>query len=88
MVQCIVTVPCLLNADLMANLNMETRASSHSIATLLLQQPLDKPRTWMPMASWGHCLEPLEKLESHVFLDLKALHEGIWKMGDITAFSQ
>ena len=42
----------------------------------------------MPVASWGRCLEPLEKLESHVLLELKALHEGAWKMGLFLAFSQ
>ena len=67
---------------------METRVSSHGIAALLLQHHPDKPRTWMPVASWGRCLEPLEKLESHVLLELKALHEGAWKMGKFMAFSQ
>ena len=42
----------------------------------------------MPMASWGHCLEPLEKLESHVLLELRALHEGTWKLGDFMVFYQ
>ena len=42
----------------------------------------------MPIASWGRCLEPLEKMESRVLLELKALHEGAWKMGKFTAFSQ
>ena len=40
------------------------------------------------MASWGRCLEPLEKLESCVLLELKALCEGARKMGEFTAFSQ
>ena len=35
----------------------------------------------MPMANWDHYLEPLEKLESHLLLEVKALHEGTWKMG-------
>ena len=70
-----------LNADLMAKLRMETRVSSYSIAALLLQQNPDKPRTWMPVGSCGHCLEPLEKLESCILLELKALCEGAWKMG-------
>ena len=87
-VQCIVTAPCWLNADLLAELHMETRVSSCGIATLLLQQHPDKPRTWTPMASWGCCLEPLEKLESCILLELKALHEGAWKMGKFMAFSQ
>ena len=42
----------------------------------------------MPMASWGCCLEPLEKLESHLLLELKALCEGAWKIGEFAAFSQ
>ena len=40
------------------------------------------------MVSWGYCLEPLEKLKSHVLLELKALQEGTWKMGEFMAFSQ
>ena len=63
---------------------METRVSSHGIAALLLQRHPGKPRTWTPVASWGHCLEPLEKMESRVLLELKALHEGAWKMGEFT----
>ena len=42
----------------------------------------------MPVASWGHCLELLEKIESCILLDLKALHEGTWKMGEFTAIPQ
>ena len=86
--QHVITVPCWLNADLMAKLQMETRISSCGIATLFLQYYPDKPRIWIPMASWGHYLEPLEKLESCVLLELKALCEGAWKMGKFVAFSQ
>ena len=67
---------------------MEIRVSSHGIAILLLQQQPGKPRTRMPIASWGCCLEPLEKMESHVLLELKALQEGTWKMGKFMKFSQ
>ena len=67
---------------------METRVSSHGIAALLLQRHLGKPRTWMPIASWGRCLEPLEKMESHDLLKLKALRKGAWKMGEFMVFSQ
>ena len=42
----------------------------------------------MPIASWGRCLEPLEKMESRVLLKLKALREGTWKMGEFMVFSQ
>ena len=67
---------------------METRVSSYGIAALLLQQYPNKLSTWMPMESWGPCLEPLEKLESHILLELKALYEGAWKMSEFMVFSQ
>ena len=86
--QHVISAPCWLNADLTVELRIETRVSSHGIAALLLQQHPGKPRTWTPIASWGHCLEPLEKMESHVLLELKALQEGAWKMGEFMAFSQ
>ena len=65
-----------LHADLSEELWMETRVSSHGIAALLLQRHPGKPRTWTPVASWGRCLELLEKMASRVLLDLKALREG------------
>ena len=67
---------------------METRVSSCGIATLLLQWQPGKLRTWTPIASWGCCLEPLEKTKSCVLLELKALCEGARKMGNFTVFSQ
>ena len=67
---------------------METRVSSHGINTLLLQNHPEKSPTWLPIASWGHCLELLEKLESHILLELKELHECAWNMGKFITFSQ
>ena len=86
--RCVIKVPHWLNADLSKELRMETRVSSCGIAILLLQRHLGKPRTWTPVASWGHCLKLLEKMESRILLELKALREGAWKMGKFTAFSQ
>ena len=40
------------------------------------------------MASWGCCVEPLDRLESYVLLELKVLYEGVWKLDGLTAFSQ
>ena len=40
------------------------------------------------MVSWGFCLELLEKLESHILLELKAPCKGAWKMGEFMVFSQ
>ena len=78
---------CWLNADLLAELHIEIRVSIKGIVIFLLQQHPDKLQTCMPVASWGYCLEPLEKLESHILLELKALHEGAWKMGKFMAFT-
>ena len=61
-----------LNKDLSAKIRVETRVSSHDIATPLLWCYPDKPETWTPSASWDCYLEPLEKLVSHVLLELKA----------------
>ena len=87
-VQHVISAPHWLNADLTAEPQMETGVSSHGIATLILQQHPGKSRTWMPVASWGCCLKPLEKIESYTLLELKALREGTWKMGKFMAFSQ
>ena len=40
------------------------------------------------MASWGYCLEPMEKLAIHILLELKTLHKGNWEVDTIMAFSQ
>ena len=84
----VIKAPRWLNADLSEELRMETRVSSRGIAALLLQRHPGKPRTWTPVASWGRCLKLLEKMESRILLELKALHEGAWKMGEFMAFSQ
>ena len=42
----------------------------------------------MPIVSWGHYVELLEKLEIHILLELKALYEDAWKVGEFMAFSQ
>ena len=86
MARCVITALGWLSADLMAKLRMETRVSSCGIAALLLQHHPDKLSTWTLMASWGRCLELLEKLESCILLELKALHESTWKMGEFTVF--
>ena len=82
--RCVIKALRWLNADLSEELRMETRVSSRGIAALLLQQHPGKPRTWTPVASWGRCIELLEKIESHILLELKALCEGAWKMGEFS----
>ena len=80
--------PFWLNVDLSAELRIETRVSSCSMAVLLLQCHPDKPQTWILVASWGHCLEAQEKLESCILLELKLLHEETWRIGKFKAISQ
>ena len=55
---------------------------------MLLQRHPDHPRQWAPVASWGRCLDALERSESRVLLELKALREGAWKLSEFTAFSR
>ena len=38
------------------------------------------------MATWGHCLEALEQLDSHILLELKVLREGAYKLSEFIAF--
>ena len=45
MAQNIITELCWLNTDLLVELQMETRVSSHGMATLLLKWHPDKPQT-------------------------------------------
>ena len=40
------------------------------------------------MATWGRCLEALEQLDSRILLELKALHEGAYKLSEFTAFAK
>ena len=65
---------------------LESRVTALGIAVVLLQQDPEHRRRWLPVASWGRCLETLEKNDSRVLLELKALREGCWKLADYTAF--
>ena len=67
---------------------METRVCKSRLATLLLQRHPEHKRRWVPVASWGRCLEVLELEESRVLLELKALREGAWKLSEFTAFAK
>ena len=67
---------------------MESRVTPAGIAVALLQRRPDHPRQWAPVASWGRCLDALERSESRVLLELKALREGAWKLSEFTAFSR
>lgn len=40
------------------------------------------------MASWGRCVEAMEKRESKVLLELKAVREGCHKLAEWTAFAK
>lgn len=66
---------------------MEARVRQTGLAVLLLQRNPDRKLQWLPVASWGRCLEALEREESRVMLELKALREGSWKLSEFTAYS-
>ena len=67
---------------------MEASVSITGIAVILLQQHPEHPREWAPEAMWGRCLEALEQSDSRVLLELKALHEGAYKLSEFTAFAK
>lgn len=65
---------------------MESRVCKSGLAVVLLQRHPERKLTWVPVASWGRCLELMEQTESRVVLELKALREGAWKLSEFTAF--
>ena len=65
---------------------METRVTRSGLAALLLQRDPEHKWRWLPVASWGRCLEVLEQSESAVMLELKILREASRKLGEFTAF--
>ena len=69
-------------------LRMETRVNAQGVAALLLQRLPEHRRRWAPVASWGRCLEAMEKLDSRVLLEAKALREVAWKLAKYTAFAR
>ena len=79
--------PRWLNMDPTEELRMETRVCRTGITVLLLQRHPERKLTWLPVASWGHRLDVLEQQDSRVVLELRALHEGSWKLGEYTAYA-
>ena len=65
---------------------MESRITTAGISVLLLQRDPAHKRRWLPVASWGRCLEALEAEDSRVLLELKALREGAWKLAEFTTY--
>ena len=80
--------PHWLNMDPAEELRVESRVSVSGIAILLLQRHPDKRRSWLPVASWGRCLEAMERHDSRLLLELRALWEGCWKLAECTTFAQ
>ena len=67
---------------------MEARVTIIGILVILLQQHVERPLEWVPVAMWGRCLEALEQSDSRVLLELKALREGTYKLSEFTAFAK
>ena len=68
-------------------LRMEARIQKTGLAVVLLQRNPERRLQWLPVASWGRCLDALELEESRLLLELKALREGAWKLGEFTAYA-
>lgn len=66
---------------------IETRIVRDGIAILLLQRNPERRTQWLPVASWGRCLDAMEVEDSRVLLEAKALREGSWKLSEYTAFT-
>ena len=77
-----------MNVDLADDLRLETRISTAGLAAVVLQPDPTAPKQWLPVASWGRIIEPLEKLEPMVVLELKACREALWKLADVCAFAR
>lgn len=54
----------------------------------MLQRHPDRRLTWVPVASWGRCLDVMEQQESRVLLEAKAIREGCWKLSEFTAYAK
>ena len=67
---------------------MEACVTITGIAVILLHRHPERPWEWVPVATWECCLEALEQLDSRVLLELKALHEGAYKLSEFTAFAK
>ena len=82
----LVDSPRWINMSATDEARLETRVSTNGIAVLLLQKDPEHSRRWLPVSTWGRCLDVMELHESRVMLELKALREGCWKMAEFTAF--
>ena len=67
---------------------MEARVTITGIVVILLQWHPERAQEWVPVATWGCCLEALQQLDSRVLLELKAHREGAYKLSELTAFSK
>ena len=83
----IVSSPRWLNASPDDELRAEPSVSREGIALLLLQRDPEHRLKWLPVASWGRCLDPLEQQDSRVLLELRALREGCWKLSEFTTYA-
>ena len=72
----ITNTPRWLNADLAQEIRMESRVTSAGIAVVLLQRHPEHRRRWLPVATWGRAVDALERNDSRVLLELRALREG------------
>ena len=86
MVAMLIASPRWLNMAPTEEARLESRVTTAGISVVLLQRDPNHVRRWLPVASWGRCLEATESGESGVMLELKAMREGAWKLQAYTAF--
>ena len=67
---------------------MEAHINIIGIALVLLQWHPEQSREWVPVATWGCNLDALKQSDNHILLELKALHEGAYKLLEFTAFTK
>ncbi len=87
MAERILNTPRWLNLDPAEEVRMEARVQKTGLAVVLLQRDPEHRLRWCPVASWGRTLDTLELSESKVVLELKALREGAWKLGEFTSYA-
>ena len=84
----VLETPKWLNTALDKELHIEACITIVAIAVVLFQWHPEWPREWAPVAMWGHCLDALKQLDSRIFLELKALRKGAYKLSEFTAFAK
>lgn len=69
-------------------LRIETRVVAGGMAIIGLQSNPQNKKKWLPVISWGRVLDKPEREMATPLLELRALQEGLHKLGAYTAFAK